>query len=103
MEYAEHGLENTCTAVDGPLEQRRFLHRMVVAEMFFQLVEQLQGLASAELASELDARFASNAAECCERCKVKLAELQLAEPNTFRVRTHIRGLPKPCVGALRCA
>jgi NhaP-type Na+/H+ or K+/H+ antiporter len=92
-----------------------FSHRMLCAEMFLVLIDQLSELtegtdtddttktaaaasggggggdrghhessAAAAAVSDLGHAFTGNAAESLERCKRKLAEMQLAAPNTFR-------------------
>ena len=80
VEYACHGLGWRTEAASF------FSHRMLCAEMFLALIEQLNDLAdsSSDLVSDLGAEFTSNASACCSRAKLKLVELQLASPNTFR-------------------
>ena len=86
-----------------------FSHRMLCAEMLLVLIDELSDLAAgmdtpdaslakhhgrvlagggaataAQHLSELGESFTLNALQCLQRCKRKLAQMQLAAPNTFR-------------------
>ena len=62
-----------------------FAHRLLCTEMFVVLIEQLTELAdNPDTVSELGG-LSVNAIKCCNRCKRKLAEMQVAAPNTMRL------------------
>jgi hypothetical protein len=83
VEYASVGLSQK-SVIDGPQAHRMFTHRMLCAEMFLVLIDDLNQLSDIDIASDMGG-FAINAADCCGRCKLKLTELQLAAPNSFRL------------------
>jgi len=89
IDYASNGLKRSRMTSD---EHVVFGHRMLCAEMFMALIEQLNALGSADSGDDSDlAGFRLNATECCKRCKLKLAEMQIASPNTFRACHTVLG------------
>ena len=78
MKYAEKGSRKKEAT-------KLFTHHLLCTEMFLVLIEQLSELAdNPDVASELGG-FSVNAIKCCNRLKRKLAEMQVARPNTMRI------------------
>ena len=106
LDYADNGLDTVwpvwgAQAAADPTDAAFFSHRMLCAEMFLVLITELNDLAAGidnhddenghvaagagrQELMELGSSFTTNALQCLQRCQRKLAQMQLAAPNTFR-------------------